>query len=386
MTTDAGSSRGPLHSCRVVEIAGLGPGPFAAMLLADLGADVVRVERPESAHFTLRVDRDLLQRSRSSIVLDLKHEAGAAAVLRLVGSADALIEGFRPGVAERLGIGPEECMRRNPKLVYGRATGWGQDGPLANAAGHDIDYIALSGVLHTIGRAGGPPVPPLNLLGDFAGGGMLLVIGIIAALLERQASGLGQVIDAAMVDGAALLATAIYGAFANGQWTDERGTNAADSGSHFYETYETADGKHVAIAAVEPQFHADLLRRLGLDPASIPAPMARTEWPRAKAVLADIFRTKTRADWCELLEGTDACFAPVLSLEEAPRHPHNVARRTFVEVDGVVQPAPAPRFSRTPLGDPRPPTSPGCDADATLASWGFSPEEVNALRAAGAMP
>jgi alpha-methylacyl-CoA racemase len=306
-------------------------------------------------------------------------------VLGLVGAADALVEGFRPGVAERLGIGPDPCLARNPRLVYGRVTGWGQDGPWRLAAGHDIDYVALAGALHPIGQAGGPPVPPLNLVGDFGGGGMLLALGVVAALLEASRSGRGQVVDAAMVDGAALLTTQFHELLAAGLWREERGANLLDGGAPFYGVYETADGRHLAVGALEPQFWAELLERLGLDAAELPAQLDRNGWPELRERLAALFRTRPRDEWCELLAGTDACVAPVLGLGEAPAHRHNRARGTFVDVGGVVQPAPAPRFSRTPPDPPQPPARPGEHTDQALADWGVAPEEVARLRATGAI-
>ena len=346
---------GPLKGVRIVEIAGIGPGPFAAMMLADAGADVVRVDRVAAAGAkgSKGLSLDLMNRGRRSVAVDLKNPAGVEAVLQLVEHADALIEGFRPGVAERLGIGPEVCLERNPRLVYGRMTGWGQHGPLSHSAGHDIDYIALAGALHPIGRAGQAPVPPLNLVGDFGGGGLLLAYGMACALLETSRSGQGQVVDAAMVDGAAVLTTFIHGLRAMGMWTDERGKNLLDTGAHFYDVYETSDGHHIAVGAIEPQFYAELIRLSGVDPESLPAQMDRTRWDEAREILAKVFRSKTRSQWCQIFEGTDACVAPVLSLSEAPEHPHNRARGSFVEVGGVTQPAPAPRFSRTPWGDPK---------------------------------
>ena len=381
---------GPLDGIRVVELAGIGPGPFGAMLLADMGAEVLRVDRVDRVGGGRHegVAAGLLGRGRRSVAVDLKHPAGVAAVLRLVEHADALIEGFRPGVTERLGLGPEVCLARNPRLIYGRMTGWGQQGPLAGAAGHDINYIALAGVLHAIGRAGQGPVPPLNLAGDFGGGGLLLAFGIACALVERSRSGQGQVIDAAMVDGAALLMTAIHELRAAGAWTEERGTNLLDGGAPFYDVYETRDGKYVAIGPLEPPFYDLLLRLLrgsGLAVQDLPAQYDRRGWPRVKARLAEVFRTKSRDEWCRLLEGTDVCFAPVLSMSEAYEHPHNVARGTFVPVDGVPQPAPAPRFSRTPGAIARPPARPGQHTDEALADWGFSAAEVRALRDAGAV-
>jgi alpha-methylacyl-CoA racemase len=373
---------GPLAGTRVVELAGIGPGPFAAMLLADLGAEVLRVDRPASSRPAWPT---VLARGRRSVVVDLKHPDGAGVVLDLVASAAALVEGFRPGVAERLGIGPDACLARNPRLVYGRVTGWGQEGPWRRAAGHDIDYVAVAGALHPIGQAGGPPVPPLNLVGDFGGGGMLLALGVVAALLEAGRSGRGQVVDAAMVDGAALLTTQFHELLAAGLWREERGANLLDGGAPFYGVYETADGRHLAVGALEPQFFAELLRRLGLDAGDLPDQLDRDGWPVLRERLAGLFRTRTRDQWCELLAGTDACVAPVLGLGEAPAHPHNRARGTFVEVGGVTQPAPAPRFSRTPPGPPSPPAATGAHTDQALADWGIDPGEVARLRAAGAI-
>jgi len=378
---------GPLRGIRIVELAGIGPGPFCAMLLADLGADVVRIDRTADANLGIPKPArfDLYNRSRRSIAVDLKHPDGVATVLRLVEQADALVEGFRPGVTERLGLGPDVCLARNPRLVYGRMTGWGQTGPLAQAAGHDWNYIGITGALHAIGRAGEAPVPPLNLVGDFGGGSLYLALGIVAGILEARTSGRGQVVDAAIVDGAASLMTLFYGLHAAGLWSDARGANLLDTGAHYGEVYETRDGKHVAVLAIEPKFYAELCERIGLDPATLPAQNDRDAWPAMKARFAAVFRTKTRDEWCALLEGTDACFAPVLSLTEAPQHPHNRARGTFVEVDGVVQPAPAPRFSRTPGGVQRPPSAPGADTDAVLRDWGFADAEVARLRDAGAI-
>jgi alpha-methylacyl-CoA racemase len=375
---------GPLEGVRVVELAGIGPGPFCAMLLADLGAEVLRVERPASGPPAWPA---LFARGRRRVAVDLKHPEGAGVVLDLAAAADALVEGFRPGVAERLGIGPEACLARNPRLVYGRVTGWGQEGPLAHAAGHDIDYVALAGALHPVGPAGGPPVPPLNLVGDFGGGGMLLALGVVAAVLEAGRSGRGQVVDAAMVDGAALLTTQLHELLAAGLWTDRRGVNLLDGGAPFYAVYETADGRHLALGALEPGFYAELLERVGLDDADLPGQLDRNGWPVLRERLAALFRTRTRDEWCRLLEGTDACVAPVLSLTEAPAHPHNRVRSTFVEVGGVVQPAPAPRFSRTPCARPEPPVAVGPDDDPeqTLAAWGVPAEAVARLRSAGAI-
>ena len=378
---------GPLAGLKVVEIAGIGPGPFCAMVLADFGAEVIRVDRASAVphEFPGGPARDVLNRGRRSVAVDLKTPRGAETVLRLVQSADALIEGFRPGVAERLGIGPDDCLAVNPRLVYGRMTGWGQDGPYADAAGHDINYIALSGLLHAIGREGEAPVPPLNLVGDFGGGGMLLALGVVAGLLESRASGEGQVVDASMVDGAALLGTMVYGFFGTGAWTDERGTNLLDTGAPFYDVYETADGRHVSIGSIEPQFYAELLRLTGLEREDLPPQNARDEWHAMKARLAEAFATKTRDEWCEIMDASDVCFAPVLSLAEAPQHPHNQARGTFVEHAGVIQPGPAPRFSRTECQIAGPPAHPGQHTDDVLRDWGFGAEEIAELRAAGAV-
>jgi alpha-methylacyl-CoA racemase len=375
---------GPLEGVRVLEIAAIGPGPFCAMLLADMGAEVVRVDRPPGGGGHRWPA--LLGRGRRSVLVDLKHERGAEVVLALVASADALIEGFRPGVAERLGIGPDACLARNPRLLYGRMTGWGQEGPWRHAAGHDIDYIALAGALHPIGRAGQAPVPPLNLLGDYGGGGLLLAFGIACGLVEARRSGRGQVIDAAVVDGAALLTTAVRELAALGMWSDRRGTNLLDGGAPFYDVYQTSDGRYVAVGALEPEFYAELLARLGLDARELPPQMDRDRWPELRERLAAVFRTRTRAQWCELFEGSDACVAPVLSPGEAPDHPHNRARDAFMQIGGSPQPAPAPRFSRTPAAPPTPPPAAGQHTDEVLADWGaFGAEEIAALRAAGAI-
>jgi alpha-methylacyl-CoA racemase len=379
---------GPLTGLRIVELAGIGPGPFCAMVLADFGAEVVRVDRADSVKGGDPASPPPLvfNRGRRSVGVDLKHPDGVAAVLRMVDQADALVEGFRPGVTERLGLGPDVCLARNPRLVYGRMTGWGQDGPYAPTAGHDINYIALAGALHPIGRHGERPVPPLNLIGDFGGGGMLVALGICAALVEAGRSGRGQVIDAAMVDGAALLTTMIHGFLAMGMWTDERGSNSLDGAAHYYDTYETSDGRYVSVGSIEPQFYAELLRLTGLtDDPDFAQPADRSQWGALKERLAAVFKTRTRAEWCELMEGTDVCFAPVLSLTEAPRHPHNVTRETFVDVAGICQPAPAPRFSRTPAAIQRPPAHNGQHTDEVLADWGFTPAEIDGLREAGAV-
>jgi alpha-methylacyl-CoA racemase len=375
-------AQGPLSGIRIVEIAGIGPGPFAAMLLSDLGADVVRVDRaqnvtggdPESP------PPDLLNRGRRSVGVDLKQPDGVETVMRLIAQADVLIEGFRPGVMERLGLGPDACFARNPGLVYGRMTGWGQEGPLAQAAGHDINYISLTGALHAIGRHGEAPVPPLNLVGDFGGGSMFLIMGVLAALVERARSGKGQVVDAAMTDGSAALMTIFFGLKQLGFWRDERGVNMLDTGAHFYDVYETRDAKYVSVGSIEPQFYALLLKHSGLGGSELPSQFDRAQWPALKEKIAAIFRTKTRDEWCAIMENTDVCFAPVLSMTEAPHHPHNAARGTFTEVKGVVQPAPAPRFSRTPGAIQRPPAHPGQHTDEALADWGFSPAELVRLR------
>ena len=377
---------GPLKGLRVIELAGIGPGPFCAMLLADMGADVVRVDRTEASELGVPMDKryDVNGRNRRSVALDLKSAAGRDAVKRLVAGADVLIEGFRPGVAERLGLGPADCHAINPRLVYGRMTGFGQSGPLAQAAGHDLNYIALTGALHAIGPTGGKPVPPLNLVGDYGGGALYLAMGLLAALHERQGSGRGQVVDAAMVDGAASLASIFYGMTASGRWNDQRGNNLLDGGAPFYDTYETADGKYVSIGAIEPKFFAEMAERIGLDRRFVKGQYDRTLWPEMRAEMQRLLRGRTRDAWSALLEGSDACFAPVLSIEEAPRHAHAQARRAFVEVDGVVQPGPAPRFDRSTPEPVRPAPATGAHTDEVLAEAGFSADEIAALFAAGA--
>jgi alpha-methylacyl-CoA racemase len=378
---------GPLQGVKIIEIAGIGPGPFAAMMLSDMGAEVLRIDRAQSVpeEFPDQPSADLLNRGRKSVGVDLKNPDGVETVLRLAERADALIEGFRPGVMERLGLGPDVCLARNPALVYGRMTGWGQEGPIASAAGHDINYIALAGTLHAIGRAGERPVPPLNLVGDFGGGGMLLAFGVVCALVERARSGRGQVVDTAMVDGAAILTTMIHGFHGVGMWRDERGVNLLDTGAHFYETYETSDGKYVSIGSIEPQFYAELLKRTGLEGEDLPRQMDRAQWEPMKERLAKVFKSKTRDEWCEIMEGSDVCFAPVLSLAEAYAHPHNAARKTFVESFGRTQPAPAPRFSRTEPEIQGPPPHPGQQTQASLDGWGFGAEEIQRLRDAKAI-
>jgi alpha-methylacyl-CoA racemase len=370
---------GPLRGVRVVELAGIGPGPYACMLLADLGAEVLRVDRPGASPGPVR--SDLLGRGRRSVALDLKQPEAAEVVLRLVERADALVEGFRPGVAERLGVGPAECLARNPRLVYGRMTGWGQQGPLAPRVGHDINYIGLTGALAAVGEAGRKPVPPLNLVADFGGGAMFLVLGVLAALVERAGSGRGQVVDAAMVDGVTSLLTLFYGLRAGGQWRDERGSNALDGGAPFYDTYECADGRYVAVGALEPQFWAALVETLGL--ADLPGQLDVTRWPELRGRLAEVFATRSRDEWAIVFAEVDACVTPVLTLGEAPGHPHLAARGSVVEHGGVRQPAPAPRFSRTPGALGAPPTMPGTDTRAALRDWGFDATEVQRLEDAG---
>ncbi|MFI6271784.1 CaiB/BaiF CoA transferase family protein [Micromonospora zamorensis] len=363
---------GPLDGIRVVELAGIGPGPFAAMLLADLGADVVRVDRPERGALSAgSPGRDLLNRGKRSVVVDLKHPDGAGVVLGLAEQAAILIEGWRPGVAERLGIGPQAALERNPGLVYGRMTGWGQQGPLARAAGHDIDYIAVAGALHPIGRAGEPPQIPLNLVGDFGGGALYLVVGCLAALHVARTTGRGQVVDAAIVDGTAHLTTMFAGLLASGAWQPERGRNLLDGGAPFYDVYATADGGYMAVGALEPQFYAELLRLLGLADADLPAQHDVAGWPLLRERFAKVFAEGTRDEWTKLFDGTDACVAPVLSLAEAQRHPHLVARATFEEHSGVRQPAVAPRLSRTPGAIGGSPPVPGADTEAVLTEWGL---------------
>lgn len=376
---------GPLTGVKIVEFGGIGPPPMCAMLLADMGADVLRIDRTQPSGLGLPVPPRfaVMDRSRRSVAIELKKPEGIGTVLRLLDQADALIEGFRPGVMERLGLGPEVCLARNPRLVFGRVTGWGQTGPLAQAAGHDLNYIALTGAAHAIGRRGQPPTPPLNLVGDFGGGGLYLALGIVAALYEAQRSGQGQVVDAAMVDGAASLMSSLYGLFAAGMIDNRRGENILDSGSHFYDVYETSDGKFISIASIEAKFYAELLQRLGLQNEALPDQMDRERWPEVKERFVKLFRTKTREEWCKILEGTDVCFAPVLSFDEAPQHPHNRERDAFVEVEGVMQPAPAPRFSRTSSQIQRPPAAPGEHTEEGLFDWGFSREEIKKLREAG---
>ena len=374
---------GPLEGVRIVELGGIGPAPMCAMLLADLGAEVVRVERRGTAPVLgIPARFQLLHRGRAMIELDLKSAPGRAALLRLVAHADALVEGFRPGVAERLKLGPDDCAAVNPRLVYGRMTGWGQDGPLASVAGHDINYIGLVGALHAIGPAGGPPIPPLSLVGDYGGGSLYLAFGVVSAILEARRSGKGQVVDAAMIDGAASLMTVVYGMHAAGMWKDERGANAIDGGAPFYGCYETSDAKWISLGPLEPQFRVELLRRLGLDPALLAEGDDPARWPHLRETLAAVFREKTRDEWTALLGETDTCFAPVLTLAEAPSHPHHRPRGTFVTVDGVVQPGPAPRFSRTHAEIRRPPPEKGEDPAEALRAFGLDEHDLREVRAA----
>jgi alpha-methylacyl-CoA racemase len=370
---------GPLSGVKIIEFAGIGPAPLAAMLLADMGATVLRIDRVAQSDLGVPLPdaADFTRRSRATIGLDLKQAKAKDLALRLIAGSDALIEGFRPGVMERLGLGPEPCLARNPKLAYGRVTGWGQQGPLAQAAGHDLNYIALTGALHAIGRAGQKPTPPLNLVGDYGGGALYLVTGLLAAILSARATGIGQVVDAAMVDGALSLMTPIYAMAAGGRFDRPRGENQLDSGAYYYDVYECADGEFISIAPIEPKFHAELLRRLEIDAAGLPAQRDRDGWAQWKALLTETFRTRTRDDWCRLLEGTDACFAPVLSMTEAHLHPHNQARGAFIDVGGVRQPAPAPRFGVTTLDPPKSPAA--VPAGESLAAWGVSEAEYAAV-------
>lgn len=369
---------GPLNGVRIIELAGIGPGPFCGMVLADLGAEVISVERvgagPENPAL------DCSRRGKRSIALNLKSEAGVETLLKLVDSADALFEGFRPGVVEKLGIGPDQCLQRNPRLIYGRMTGWGQYGPMSQAAGHDINYISLTGALHAMGRPGEKPVPPLNLVGDFGGGGMFLALGIVSGLLEARSSGKGQVVDAAMTDGSAVLMSMFNTAYEMGLHSLDRGTNRLDGGAHFYDTYETLDGKYISIGSIEPQFYAQLLEVANLPAEEFGQQMDRSRWPDLKRAIADVFRQKTRDQWCELMEGSDICFAPVLDLKEAQDHPHNVARQTYVDVGGIKQPAPAPRFSRTEPSVRHEARPYGSDTEAVLTDLGYSSEQLAAMQ------
>lgn len=373
--------KGPLSGLKIVEFAGIGPGPFCGMLLSDLGADVVRVDRKGSGRAS---PADVTSRGRRSIALDLKSPDAIEAVLKLLESADGLIEGFRPGVMERLGLGPDVVLKRNPKLVFGRMTGWGQTGPYAKAAGHDMNYIAITGALHAIGTED-KPIPPLNLVGDFGGGALYLAFGLMAGIISARETGRGQVIDCAMSDGAASLMAMFYGFKGAGMWKDERRSNLLDGGAHFYDTYQCADGKWISIGSIEPQFYALLLEKTGITDPEFANQMDRSAWPSLKAKLAEVLKGKTQAEWCAIMDATDICFAPVLDLEEAPKHAHNVARETFVTIEGVVQPAPAPRFSATPGAIQGPPPKIGAHNDEALSQWGFSASEIEALKTSGAL-
>ncbi|MDC1391096.1 CoA transferase [Gammaproteobacteria bacterium] len=374
---------GPLKGIKVIEMAGIGPGPFCAMMLSDMGAEVIRVDR--LAHKGSGHKANVLNRGRRSIAVDLKNPEGVATVQRLIDGADVVIEGFRPGVMERLGLGPDACLKRNSRLVFGRMTGWGQDGPLALAAGHDINYISIGGALGAMGYADRPPAPPLNLVGDFGGGAMYLLAGVLAALVERGMSGKGQVIDAAMTDGTASLLSPFYGMMAMGMWTKERMDNRLDGGAHYYGSYACADGKFISIGSIEPQFYALLLELCEIDDPEFAKQNDKQHWAILRGKLEALFITQPRDHWCALLEGTDVCFAPVLDLQEAPTHPHNVARQSFVEIDGVTQPAPAPRFSRTPSSVQAPAAIAGEHSEAILNDWGFNSSEISALKQGGAI-
>jgi alpha-methylacyl-CoA racemase len=370
---------GPLAGVKIVEFTGIGPAPMAAMMLADMGAAIIRIDRVAGVDLGVPMaeEHEFTHRNRAVLKMDLKQPEAIGFALRLIDGADALIEGFRPGVMERLGLGPDVCLRRNPKLVFGRVTGWGQDGPLSRAAGHDLNYIALTGALHAIGRAGQKPTPPLNLVGDYGGGALYLVTGLLAAIISARTTGVGQVVDAAMVDGALSLMTPIYAMQAGGRLTGPRGYNQLDSGAYFYEVYECGDGGFISVASIEAKFHAELLRRLEIDPATMPPQHDKTGWPRWKAVLTERFKTRPRDAWCAMLEGTDACFAPVLSMQEAHAHPHNRARAAFIDVGDRRQPAPAPRFGTTKLAEPRAPGSVSITEE--LSAWGVSNAEIEAI-------
>ena len=374
---------GPLKGLKIIEMAGIGPGPFCGMVLADLGAEIIRVDRASAIGTGSK--QDAANRGKRSIAIDLKSEEGVEVVLKLVETADAIFEGFRPGVMERLGLGPDVCSKRNKRIVFGRMTGWGQEGPLANAAGHDINYISLTGALAAIGRPGSPPVPPLNLIGDFGGGGMLLALGLVAALLESKESKKGQVVDAAMTDGSALLMTMIYTMQSSGVWKTSMGSNLLDGGSHFYDTYECKDGKFISIGSIEPQFYALLCQIADLDEEVFGKQMSRDSWPEQKEEITKIFLNKTRDEWCDLMEGTDVCFAPVLDMSEAPKHPHNIERKTFIDLEGVTQPAPAPRFSRTEPEVVSSPSIVGEHTNEVLSSIGLSDEDISSLKTSGAV-
>ncbi len=374
---------GPLKGLKIIEMAGIGPGPFCGMVLADLGAEIIRVDRASAIGTGSK--KEPSNRGKKSIAVDLKAKEGVEVVLKLVETADAIFEGFRPGVMERLGLGPDVCLARNERIVFGRMTGWGQKGPLANAAGHDINYISLSGALAAIGRPGSPPVPPLNLIGDFGGGGMLLALGLVAALLETKGSKKGQVVDAAMTDGSALLMTMIYSMQSSGMWKTTMGSNLLDGGSHFYDTYECKDGKFISIGSIEPQFYGLLCQIAQLDEKVFAKQMSRDLWPEQKEEIKKIFLKKTRDEWCELMEGTDVCFAPVLDMSEAPQHPHNKERKTFIDLEGVTQPAPAPRFSRTEPEVVSSPSIVGEHTNEVLSSIGLSEEDISSLKTSGAV-
>ena len=374
---------GPLKGLKIIEMAGIGPGPFCGMVLADLGAEIIRVDRASAIGTGSK--KEPSNRGKKSIAVDLKAKEGVEVVLKLVETADAIFEGFRPGVMERLGLGPDVCLARNERIVFGRMTGWGQKGPLANAAGHDINYISLSGALAAIGRPGSPPVPPLNLIGDFGGGGMLLALGLVAALLETKGSKKGQVVDAAMTDGSALLMTMIYSMQSSGMWKTTMGSNLLDGGSHFYDTYECKDGKFISIGSIEPQFYALLCQIAQLDEKVFAKQMSRDLWPEQKEEIKKIFLKKTRDEWCELMEGTDVCFAPVLDMSEAPQHPHNKERKTFIDLEGVTQPAPAPRFSRTEPEVVSSPSIVGEHTNEVLSSIGLSEADISSLKTSGAV-
>jgi len=374
-------AQGPLSGLKIIEFAGIGPGPFCGMLLSDLGADVVRIDRKGSGRSS---PADVTARGRRSVALDLKNPAAIETCLKLMESADAIIEGFRPGVMERLGLGPDIALKRNPKLVYGRMTGWGQFGPYAKAAGHDMNYIAITGALHAIGTDE-KPVPPLNLVGDFGGGALYLAFGLLAGVIHARTTGEGQVIDCAMSDGAASLMAMFYGFKGAGMWKEQRRSNLLDGGAHFYDTYQCADGKWISIGSIEPQFYALLLEKTGITDPEFQNQMDRDAWPSLRAKLAEVLKQKSQAEWCAIMEATDICFAPVLDLDEAPRHAHNVARETFVTIEGVVQPAPAPRFSATPGKVQGPPPKIGADNEQALGDWGFSAEDVSRLKESGAL-
>jgi alpha-methylacyl-CoA racemase len=377
---------GPLAGVKVIELKGIGPGPYAGMLLADMGAEVIVVERSRQPNgIATASEKDINSRGKKSIALNLKHQQGAETLLKLVESADMLIEGFRPGVVEKLGVGPEACHARNPALIFGRITGWGQTGPLAKVAGHDINYISIAGALGSIGTKD-KPVPPLNLVGDYAGGSLFLVMGMLAALNERNQSGKGQVIDAAISDGTANLMSVFYSLYNMGKWTPNRASNLLDGGAHFYDTYETADGKFVSIGSIEPQFYQLLIEKAALDPEQFANQNDSNNWPELKKAFEHVFKTKTREQWCELLEGTDACFAPVLDFVEAPKHPHNIARSTFIEIDGAVQPGIAPKFSRSDCVTPTTPNAEGSDTESVLKDIGLSNEDIQQLLTSGAVP